>query len=1003
MNDQRMREQALDPTQSFIVQAPAGSGKTELLTQRFLQLLAQVNTPEEIIAITFTRKAAAEMRERILHSLTQTHPSMLPTEHYQQMTWRLAQAVIKKDQQKGWQLQNNPNRLRIITIDALSGALCAQIPLASGFGAQPIITEDARPYYQQAVRSLFNDNDIQSDLATLLLHLDNNYQQLESLLIHILSCREQWLPHVMNHYQKPHLLKKDLEQGLQHIAIEKMNAACAVLKENNSAELISLAKFAAEQLKESDPKHPITHAVGLTHCPPVTVHDFPVWFSLATLLLVKTGEWRKTVDKRCGFPSLNKSVHSEQANYYRSYKNRMLDFLESNKDNVRLKTVLSDILFCPPMHYSPQQWKIIEVLMKLLPLLAAQLNLIFMEQGSIDFTELTLGALRALGDSSQPTDLALHLDYQIQHLLIDEFQDTAVTQFRLIKQLLSGWQPGDGRSLFLVGDPMQSIYHFRHAEVGLFLRTQQQGIANIALKSLTLQCNFRSNAKIVHWVNHTFSKLFPPHTDMTVGAVPYTSAIPMKENDHSLAGVTYYPLLNADENDEAQQLIQIVQHLQKTDPHATIAIMVRSRHQLDDIIPALHTAQIPFQAVDIESLAHCMEIQDLVTLTRALFHLGDRIAWLSVLRAPYCGLTLSDLFAVTQHCQDAPLWKSLVNFHEIKPLSEDGNIRLQRVIPIFAEALAQQGRRPLAQWIKETWAALGGPACLTQATALLNTKTFFNLLEGIEYEFNFTLLENKLNRLYAQSDPNQGKNLHIMTIHKTKGLEFDHVILPGLNQKTAADKARILRWLERPSLLGSNDLILAPIQAAKDQWDPIYSYLKNIENTKLHYEAARLLYVAITRAKMSCHFICSISNENDSTELKLPNKGSFLDLLWPISHNEIVNQAISFPTKNNEIIKRNLSAFVRLKSDWQSPWHALHTHETLVDYTHLTKNIQFHQSLGTVIHEALEMIAHHGIEHWDNNHDRRAYWRRRLQQFCVLRLPGNAHKSCDARYSQYTQ
>ena len=84
-----------------------------------------------------------------------------------------------------------------------------------------------------------------------------------------------------------------------------------------------------------------------------------------------------------------------------------------------------------------------------------------------------MAAENALGNNENPSDLALFMDYKIQHLLIDEFQDTSITQYRLIEKLIIGWQPNDGRTIFAVGDPMQSIYRFRQAEVGLFLRTQK--------------------------------------------------------------------------------------------------------------------------------------------------------------------------------------------------------------------------------------------------------------------------------------------------------------------------------------------------------------------------------------------------------------------------------------------------------------------------------------------------------------------------------------------------
>ena len=135
------------------------------------------------------------------------------------------------------------------------------------------------------------------------------------------------------------------------------------------------------------------------------------------------------------------------------------------------------------------------------------------------------GALRALGDLHGPTDLALALDYRIRHLLIDEFQDTSISQYELIEKLTSGWEPGDGRSMLAVGDPMQSIYRFREAEVGLFLRARAAGIGNVTLQRVTLSANFRSQRGIVDWVNDTFSQVMPTRENITLGAVSYTKSI----------------------------------------------------------------------------------------------------------------------------------------------------------------------------------------------------------------------------------------------------------------------------------------------------------------------------------------------------------------------------------------------------------------------------------------------------------------------------------------------
>ena len=94
--------------------------------------------------------------------------------------------------------------------------------------------------------------------------------------------------------------------------------------------------------------------------------------------------------------------------------------------------------------------------------------MVFRAERVIDFMELGIAARDALGQIDNPTEVAYRMDSRIEHLLVDEFQDTSRAQFELLEQLTGGWQPGDGRTLFLVGDPMQSIYRFRQAEVGLF-------------------------------------------------------------------------------------------------------------------------------------------------------------------------------------------------------------------------------------------------------------------------------------------------------------------------------------------------------------------------------------------------------------------------------------------------------------------------------------------------------------------------------------------------------
>ena len=146
-DDTDARERALDVGQSFLVQAPAGSGKTELLIQRYLALLAHVDRPEAIVATTFTRKAAGEMRERIVAALREAAAGTAVASAHAQRTRELARAALARDAREEWHLVAHPARLAVFTIDAFAAGLARQAPLAARLGAAPRYEERAAPLY----------------------------------------------------------------------------------------------------------------------------------------------------------------------------------------------------------------------------------------------------------------------------------------------------------------------------------------------------------------------------------------------------------------------------------------------------------------------------------------------------------------------------------------------------------------------------------------------------------------------------------------------------------------------------------------------------------------------------------------------------------------------------------------------------------------------------------------------------------------------------------------
>lgn len=968
-NDQAAREQALNPTASFIVQAPAGSGKTELLTQRFLKLLSTgVKSPEEIIAITFTRKAAGEMRHRILSALEFAVTQPKPKEEYRQLTYNLATAVLERDAQSDWKLRDNPNRLRILTIDSLCATLAKQLPLAAGFSSNIGISDNAQTLYMAAAKatilSVDDQTPWQDSLKNLLAHQDNRASQLAQLFAALLSKREQWLGHILSGRAQVEQLRDIMEEGLQTVITETLSAAVDAFPSDCAHEFVALAHSAAENLIKEKPSHPICACLHLEKMPGSAISDHKLWMAIAELLLTQKDQWRKSLDKRSGF--IAKSPE----------KVKMQELLIQLKTHDDLLDRLIAIRTLPPSEYTDSQWNILNALLDVLPILAAQLQLIFQQQQQVDFTELNLAALRALGDTDNPTDLALYLDHQIQHLLIDEFQDTSMGQFTLLELLTAGWQSGDGRTVFLVGDPMQSIYRFRNAEVGLFLRAKSQGIGDIDLQFLQLTRNFRSQGAIVHWINNTFPDIFPHTPDIGTGAVPYASAQATHDNDEDY-GVASHPC--TDSNAEADLIVSLIQYYRSLNSECSIAILVRSRAQLIDILPALHHAKLDFQAVDIEPLHERMEIQDLLSLTQALWHRADRLAWLAILRAPWCGLTLNDLHIIAQHSLEQPICATLNNQDVLTQLSKEGQQRLARIAPILGQALANIGRYSWRDVIYGTWQALGGPACLPNAAQLRNCDNYFELLSSLENSGEALSLERisqKIHSLFASPNPNGDSNLQIMTIHKSKGLEFDHIILPDLTRRAVQDKGQLLLWLDRPNLHGSSDLLLAPIKATIDSNDPIYAYLRHVEKLKLHYEMARLLYVAITRAKLSLDCLAIVApDDKDSSKLKTPPANSFMNLLWP-----------TFGDNLNEIyfsqaqVKRDFDTAIeapallyRLPSTWTLPSTVQFPHPVNLEYNTSNEPVNIMgqrsaaQIIGTLIHEILETISLEGIEHWNSN------------------------------------
>lgn len=877
------------------------------------------------------------MRERILLALQQAANKIDATSAHQQQTLDFASKALLRDQAENWQLIQQPGRLRIITIDSLCQSLTQAIPLQENQTPYAQICDKPYGHYKAAARACLmfaiHQPDYQESIKKLLYHVDNRQDKLLDLFCSLLGSRDQWLQLI---YQASTQDKASYEQALYLIEQHELERFQRSLPEEDAIALTRLVqRLASIEANPSSPRYPLCFLTAFEQL------DAPLVSSLASALLTSQNTLRKAFDHHVG---LKRGV-CDDAEYeaLKSASKQLLSKLELCPDFL---PALLRVKNLPPPHYDPEQWSILQALFKLLPLLAAHLQLVFSEHNEVDFTAISAQALAALGDEECPTDLALYLDNTIHHLLVDEFQDTSIQQFQLLSQLVQGWQPHDGKTLFIVGDPMQSIYRFRAAEVGLFLRAKQQGIGPVMLTSLELSCNFRSSATIVDWVNCQFKSIFPKTDDIESGAVSFHSAISIKpaEPESQVIAFQYTNRVQ-----EARALVSLVSDELKNHPSDDIAILVRSRKQLTDIIQLLRAEKIPFQGVDIDLLATLPHLRDVWSLTAALLMPANRLAWLSLLRSPWCGLTLEELHCIANFAKHQSIYFALSQLAHVEGLSDTGRVRAHYIYTVLHNALMTRHQQSLINWITDTLKQLHLEKVL-QPSEQDDLEQYWLLLERFERNGQIEDMEQfnlELNKLYSQQViPSR---LQIMTIHKSKGLEFDCVILPGLSTKTPHIDTPMLRWLTLPTQQGEELLLVSPIKAAHHEECLLYDYLGKLETEKSQYELQRLLYVAVTRAKKRLYLF-------DNREKSI--QGSFRQLLQ--------NQVFLTDELDNASVQTQeeavaLPELFRLPEDYyHHPPPFLHQPITNTQPPVITDNTP--RLIGIVAHELLQWVCDHHPE-----------------------------------------
>jgi ATP-dependent exoDNAse (exonuclease V) beta subunit len=938
--DQAARIAALDALRSVIVQAPAGSGKTDLLTRRFLRLLSEVDDPGQIVAITFTRAAAAEMRHRILNELENASTSLSSDAHSDEFSMEaLAARALARSQQRGWRLLDLSSQLRISTIDSFCRDLALQQPIFSGIGNNLQISERPAELYLRSARLTLEKlghlglPELSDAIRELLLWRDNGWKELESLLVEMLGQRDRWMhAFVLSPGQDWDTVRESLERPFANAVRVALDDLEQLFSEVPGAcdDAHQLAQFACSHGNESH--RDLAERADFPHGPyhdGIALEDArSAHLCLANLLLKCDGGFRRQIDVRLGFPK-----------EYVDEKLRLQELIESLSAVPGLEEALAGVRRLPPARYTDEDWKIVRASFILLRHAAAELRAVFAEAGTVDFIEVAQIANQVLhGEDNLPTDAAQAVADDIRHLLVDEFQDTSRRQHEFVTSLIEAWPDASDRTIFVVGDPMQSIYFFRDAEAELFSRVRERGFglsdgSSFPLLPVRLTSNFRTDPALVSRLNVAFAAVF---ADDDGSGIEFEKAEPVRQGDldsgkrfelhlEFIPQVKFGSPSDADfirakqqvaaqrESVRSAQTTEIValirSHLDRMDEARIsgrkyrIAVLGRARTALAPIADALRDAGIPFRAVELETLKDRPEILDAVALTRTLLNPQDRVAWLGVLRAPWCGLSVAELHAIAgadgESQPIAPVQQLLRS--RLDQLSENSRKAAERVLAAYASLPHIRATLPIASTgtvIQQLWRSLGGDRCVDDA-ARANLDLFWKLLDklpGGEQDLIGPALDSALEDLCALPDPATSSDcgIQLMTIHKSKGLEFEVVIVPDLQARNSGRRLDLLSWLERglidPGEEGDlTEFLIAPLQFKGSDPGRAKAWVDGIRRERESQEMRRILYVAATRAREELHLFAlpTYKTEADGTlSLTEPSK-CLLATAWPALGDEI--------------------------------------------------------------------------------------------------------------------
>ncbi|MGC3938025.1 double-strand break repair helicase AddA [Roseobacter sp. EG26] len=854
---------AADPDTSTWLAANAGSGKTRVLTDRVARLLLEGVEPQHILCLTYTKAAASEMQNRLFRRLGAW--SMLPDLKLQNSLQELGvsgeidEARLRDARTLFARAIETPGGLKIQTIHSFCASLLRRFPLEAQVSPQFTEIEDRAA---DLLRAEIVDQMAEGPDASLITALARHYagEDFGKLTRAVVQNREAFLqtlswPAILSLFEQPVELKEEsiaqsVFLGGERTLIDAIKPAL-LAKGGNDAK-------AGEKL---------TGLVDLSYSAlPVLEAVFLTGATAKSPFSAKTGS----------FPTKPTQAVIEP---HMPALNALMQRVETARGQ---RLALGAARKTQALH---------EFAARFLPLYENQKLL----RGWLDFDDLILKARTLLTDSAVAAWVLFRIDGGIDHILVDEAQDTSPAQWDVIRKLAAEFSSGEGarrdvkRTLFVVGDKKQSIYSFQGADPREFDRMEREfqtklEAADHRFQSETLAYSFRSASPILSLVDKAFDEKEQAGFEKTARHIAFKNALPGR--------VDLWPLIEkqADEDDrvwydpldrrsETHHTVLLAQQIagqikQMINTHQTVPvdgpvpgefekrpvrpgdflILVQRRSDLfSEIIRACKAHELPIAGADRLKVGGELAVRDLAALLSFLTVSEDSLSLATALKSPLFGWSEQELFDLAHRRSEDHLWQALrhrtEDFPQTLAVLNDlrANVDFLRPYDLIERVLTRHGgrRRLLARLGRE--AEDGINALLSQALAY--ERTAIPSLTGFLVWMETDDLEIK-RQIDSASD-----QIRVMTVHGAKGLEAPIVILPDTARRDIQIKDDIVKIGNTPVWKTS----------ASEMPDAMAQSIETMKAAQIE-ERLRLLYVALTRAeKWLIIAACGeLSKQNDS-------------------------------------------------------------------------------------------------------------------------------------------